>query len=139
MKCLKRNQQSFYYCLYQGAERYVDESGIESGEKIVLYDDAVPMQANISAASGYSQTEQFGHLDNYDKVIVTCDVDCPIDENTVLFIGKEPEYTTAETHKQENDEWVSVEYQIPVYNYTVRRIAKSLNSVSIAISKVDVS
>ena len=70
MRCLKRNQQSFYYCLYQGTERYVDESGIESGEKIVLYDEAVPMEANISAASGYSQTEQFGHLDNYDKVIV---------------------------------------------------------------------
>ena len=139
MKCLKRNQTSFYYCLYSGAERYIDESGIESGEKIVLYDEAVPMVANISPANGYSNTEQFGNLENYDKVIVYEDVDCPIDENTVLFIDKEPEYTTAETHQYIDDEWKEVVHNIPVYNYTVRRVAKSLNSVSIAISKVDVS
>lgn len=139
MRCLKRNQTSFYYCLYDSTQRYVDESGLESGEKIVLYKDAVKMNANISAATGYAQTEQFGNLDNYDKVIVIDDVDCPIDENTVLFVDKEVEYTTAETHIENDGEWAMTEYQIPVYDYTVRRVAKSLNSVSIAISKVEVS
>ena len=51
------------------------------------------MLANISQATGQSNTEQFGNLENYDKVIVTDDLNCPIDENSVLFIDKEPEYS----------------------------------------------
>lgn len=33
----------------------------------------------------------FGNLESYDKVLITDDMSCPIDENTVLFIDKEPE------------------------------------------------
>ena len=67
--------------------------------------------------------EQFGQFVSYDKVIVTDDMDCPIAEDTVLFVDKNPEY------KDEK----------PLYDYIVKRVAKSLNSISIAISKVNVS
>lgn len=50
------------------------------------------MRANVSAAAGSAQVEQFGNFAGYDKVILTDDTTCPIDENTVLFIDKEPEY-----------------------------------------------
>ena len=49
---------------------------------------------------------------------------CPIDENTVLFVDKEPEYDADGT---------------PIYDYFVRRVAKSLNCISIAIAKVKTS
>lgn len=113
---------------------------------ILAYEEASEMFANISPATGQSQVEQFGNLDSYDKVIVTCNMDCPIDENTVLFVGKEPEYTEVQTHEIvegnalfADDEIVEKTYQLPKYNYIVKRVAKSLNSISMAISKVDVS
>lgn len=139
MKALERNKKLFYYCLFSGKIPIVDEYGNESGESIVTYQDAVPMQANISQATGQSNTEQFGNLENYDKVIVTDDVNCPIDENSVLFIDKEPEYTDALTHSATAITTVDETVTVPVYDYTVRRVAKSINSISIAVKKVDVS
>ena len=65
----------------------------------------------------------FGNLESYDKVLITDDMNCPIDENTVLFIDKEPQVVKDK----------------PLYDYTVKRVAKSLNSISIAVSKVKVS
>ena len=124
MKTLIRNKRPFYYCLFSDTVTIEDEYGNETGEPRVVYGEPVKMLANISQATGQSNTEQFGNLENYDKVIVTDDLNCPIDESSVLFIDKEPEYSL------DGD---------PMYDYTVRRVAKSLNSVSIAVRKVNVS
>lgn len=146
MKTLKRNQRPFYYCLYADKVNVIDEYGNESGEKIVTYGEPILMYANISQATGQSNTEQFGSLENYDKVIVTDDLNCPIDENSVLFIDKEPEFTEGVTIDYRESDTVlgedtvdPVTISIPAYDYIVRRVAKSLNSVSIAIKKVKVS
>lgn len=124
MRTLARNKSTFWYALYLETEAVMDEYGNMTGEGRVIYSEPVEMKANISPATGYAQTEQFGNLDSYDKVIVTDDVNCPIDENSVLFIDKAPEHNT------DGD---------LMYDYTVRRVAKSLNSVSIAVRKVNVS
>lgn len=139
MRCLKRNQRPFYYCLYKEEIPILDDYGNETGQTIVVYDEAVEMMANISQATGQSNTEQFGNLENYDKVIVTDDLNCPIDENSVLFIDKEPEYKDAEYNEATAITFVESTVQVPVYDYIVRRVAKSLNSISIAVSKVKVS
>ena len=147
MRDLKRNQTEFWYCLLipNTQEAIVDQYGNETGELIPSYKKAVPMRANISPATGQNQVEQFGNLDSYDKVIVTCDMSCPIDENTVLFIDKRPEYTEVHTHEivegqalYADDEVVEKTYELPKYNYIVKRVAKSLNGISIAVRKVDV-
>lgn len=146
MKGLKRNKQRFYYCLLNPdvQEYALDEHGNETGEVIPEYYGAVEAWANISPATGQSNTEQFGNFDDYDRVIVTAEMDCPIDENTVLFVDVEPSYTTIQTHRIENPDTVlggdleETEYQLPKYNYIVKRIARSLNVISIAIRKVDV-
>jgi len=147
MRDLKRNQTEFWYCLLNPntQEAIVDENGNETGELIPSYKKAVSMRANISPATGQNQVEQFGNLDSYDKVIVTCDMSCPIDENTVLFIDKRPEYTNVQTHEivegqalYADDEVVEKTYELPKYNYIVKRVAKSLNGISIAVRKVDV-
>jgi len=125
VRSLQRNEQTFWYRLFfENVEPLVDEWGNESGEYRTGYLDPVEMRANISPASGASVTEQFGNLDNYDKVIVTTDMSCPIDENSVLYINSEPVKT--------GDNWSP-------YDYVVRRVARSLNGLSIAIRKVDVS
>ena len=124
MKTLARNKRKFLYCLYEGnTTEIVDEYGNATGEFTISYGDPVEAWGNISPATGDSSVEMFGGLDNYDKVIVM-DKDVGIDTETVLFVGKEYE---------ETDEGQ------PVYNYTVRRVAKSLNFVAIAISEVKVN
>lgn len=129
MRILQRSLQTLYYRLLQSGITpitTVDEWGnvLESGENSVSYGPPVEMQANISPATGASVTEQFGNLDNYDKVIVTADMTCPIDENSVLYIDTTP--------KKTDDVWSA-------HDYIVRRVARSINSISIAVRKVDVS
>ena len=92
MKTMERNKVPFWYLLYDRKEAVKDEDGNETGDYRVVYKEAVFQRENISAATGSAQVEQFGNFISYDKVIVTDDLCCPIDENTVLFIDKEPEY-----------------------------------------------
>lgn len=123
MKLMKRNLSTIYYCLYTGRTPLKDADGNETGEYKIGYSDPVKLSCNVSPATGYAQVNMFGNLDSYDKVVVTDDMCCPIDENTVLFIDKDPEFKGG----------------IPTYDYTVRRVAKSLNTISYAVSKVKVS
>ena len=136
----------FYYCLYEKTDNIYDEDGQKLPEQVAYYKDPVRMMANISPASGSVQAEQFGNLDGYDKVIVTCDMTCPIEENTVLFIDKKPEFADAVTHEViesttlfGDDEVYEKGIKVPVYDYVVRRVARSINSISIAVQKVSVS
>ena len=137
MKGLEINKRTFWYCNYVSSENVRDSLGHFTGEKVLQYSTAVQMKANISPATGNSNAEQFGSLDDYDKVIVFTGTS-PIDEHTVLFVDKEPEYTTVTTYKDVDGTWTAQTIQVPVYDYTVRRVAQSINSVSIAISKVNV-
>lgn len=124
MTTLKRNETPFYYCLYKDKTEIIDDDGNATGEYTVVYEDAVKMSANISAATGNITLEQFGNSVDYDKSIVTADMKCPIDENTVLFIDKQPEYDDDGN---------------PLFDYIVKKVAKSLNSISIAVKRVNVS
>lgn len=123
MKTMERNKTALWYMTYAGSAPVLDEYGNEIGTE-VTYNPPVMLRANISPATGSSQVEQFGSLAGYDKVIVTDGVDCPIDENSVLFIDKAVEFTDDGK---------------PLYDYTVKRVARSLNSVSYAVTKVSVS
>ena len=139
MKLLKRNLKSFYYCLYLDSEINKDEDNYETGEKRLIYAPAVKANANISVPSGNAYTAAFGNAAEYDKIIVTDDTNCPINENSVLFIDKEPENTDAQNNEETAITVTETTVSVPVYDYTVRRVAKSLNTISIAVSKVKVS
>jgi len=122
MKLLRRNLTPIWYCLYKGRTEAVDEDGNETGEPVITYHDPVKLLCNVSPARGSAQIETFGTLESYDKVIITDDMSCPIKEDTLLFVDKEPEYMD----------------ETPVgFDYKVNRVAKSLNHISIAISKVN--
>ena len=89
MKTLARNRKPFTYCLYSGTTTPVyDEYGNDTGELTVEYGEPQVAWGNISPATGASAVEMFGGVDNYDKIIVTDDVDIPIDTDAVLFVGK---------------------------------------------------
>lgn len=124
MKCLHRNKRKFFYALFREKIAIKDEFGNDSGEYKVVYDSPIEMSANVSAATGEAQVEQFGNSLLYDKVIITDDTNCPIDEHSVLCIDNPPSYD-----KDGN----------LIYDYIVKKVAKSLNTVSFAVSKVEVS
>ena len=123
MKCLERNKIPFYYCLRTGSVSQVDEYGNETGEITPVYDEPKQMRANISWATGRADTEQFGVNLDYDRVIVTDEIKCPIDETTVLFVDKEPEF----------------DGDAPLFDYIVKRVSPSIHYISIAIKRVEVT
>lgn len=134
MKCMERNKSKFFYSLYERKEPVKDEYGNDTGEYNVVRGNPKEFSANISAAKGETTTRQFGDSESYDKVIVI-DNDAPdIDEYTVLWVDTVP--TVDEDGVlavNENGEILTP------HDYIVKKVAKSLNSVSIAISKVTVS
>lgn len=124
MRCLERNKQPFYYSVFKGNVDIVDEKGRKTGEKKPNYSTPVMMKANISPATGRSQQEQFGNVKDYDHVFVTDDVNCPIGEETVLFVDVPPSFNKD---------------GIPLHDYVVKRVSKSINSISYAIASVKVT
>lgn len=113
MKGLERNKRDFQYAVHTGRkEPILDESGNRTGEYASVYSEPVSWKGNISAGSGDVEAAPFGSEITYDRIIVLAGETPPIDENCkVWFDGKQ---------------------------YIVKAVAKSLNSVSIAIRKVDV-
>lgn len=139
MRALTRNKQSFSYCLLVSANAaVVDENGNRTGETVPVYSEAASMEANVSPASGYAQTEQFGDLTDYDHVIVTDWLACPITESTVLFLDKAPEYRQDTIRIYDEQIRTDLTVNLPLYDYIVRRVSKSLHSVSIAVKKAEV-
>jgi len=123
MRDLKRNQRVFYYALYLGNEEIVDTDGNKTGERRVSYGDPVKMYANISPANGYANTAIFGKDLQYSKTIVTCDMNCPITETSVLWIDKDP---------------YDGQRNLTSYDYTVSQIARGLDNIVFAVNKAEV-
>lgn len=133
MRCMRRNKTSFFYALYEGKEVLKDEYGNESGEYTVKYTAPLELKANISAAVGETNTRQFGEGEQYDKVIVMDTPDAPIDEHSVLWIDTIPQLTeSGELACNEDGEVITP------WDYEVKKVARSLNSVSYAVRKVDI-
>jgi len=122
MKSLVRNALTFYYAQYSGKTEMTDEDGLKTGEYTLTYGTPTMMRANISASRGQADVDMFGVDTKYSKTIVTTDMNCPINENSRLWIGITP--TTGQVSNP--------------HNYRVVRVAKSLNSISYAIDEVDI-
>lgn len=119
MRILARNKSKFYYAVYSPTPSMVYRDGKATGEYTVGYDAPVECYANIGVGTGDSQAELFGlNNSDYDKLILTDDLTLPIEESTVLWID------TLDITKP--------------YDYIVKKVAKSLNVLAIAVKKVDV-
>lgn len=128
MKALNRNKRTFWYANLSATsqpEPLIDGNGYETGEMGLTYDLPAEFQANISAARGTADLDAFGINANYSKTIVTDNLTLPIDKSTILWIDKEPDA---------NGEAGTVKH-----DYVVVAVAKSLNSITIAIKEVNVS
>lgn len=119
MRTLIRNKIKFFYATYLGVTE-VMRDGLHTGEYQISYSEPVEYYGNISAGNGNSQSELYGLTQgDYDKLIVLEDSTIPITETTVIWLENNP--------------------QSESYDYIVKRVARSLNSVTIAIKKVSTS
>ena len=134
MKCLNRNKSRFFYALYKEKVQKTDEYGNVTGEYEVIHENPVEFFANVSAAKGETTTRQFGESESYDKVIVMGNDAPPINEYTILWVDTTPQVDEDGTLSTNDNGEV-----ITPHDYIVKKVARSLNSVSIAISKVNVS
>ena len=125
MRTLTRNKIRIYYANYRDKTPLKDEYGNLSGEYKVTYENPVVVMANVSAARGESTTRQFGEDVSYDRIIVLDDPAFPIAETSILWIDTLPDITVDGSTNTPHD-------------YIVKQVAPSLNSVSIAVSKVNV-
>ena len=125
MRCMVRNKSVFYYALYDKQTELKDEYGNVTGQYSVSYTDPVKILGNVSAAQGEIQSRQFGESETYDKVIVLDNPNIPIDEYSILWVDIQPKLTEDGSTETPHD-------------YIVKKVARSLNGVSIAISKVAV-
>lgn len=124
MKALLRNKQTFWYANISTTTA-ITENGYETGEQAITYTAPVAASANISPARGSADFDPFGINENYTKTIVTDDLILPIGKSTILWIGIEPD---------KDGEAGTVKH-----NYVVVQVAKSLNSMTIAVKEVAVS
>lgn len=119
MRSLLRNQQPVFFKLYEGQEEIVDEWGNATGSWLPIYSDLKSTMLCVSPNKGNSEVEQFGSLEDYDRTATTADPNCPIDENSIL--------------------WVDGTATDGPYNYKVKKAARWKNSTQYAIKRVTVS
>lgn len=128
-----RNKRQFYAAAFSHSEDIKDEYGNISGEQKLFYLNPKKLFGNISAAHGETEARQFGNSIDYDKVIVLDDPKAPIDEYSILWIDGAPELDE-DGALALND---NGEVKTP-HDYIVKKVARSLNNVSVAISRVTV-
>ena len=125
MRTLHRNKVRIFYANYREKIPVTDEYGNLTGEYRLSYDKPVQIMANVSAARGEATTRQFGDDEGYDRVVVLDDPAFPIASTSILWIDTLPEIAEDGSTDTPHD-------------YIVKQVATSLNSVSIAVSKVNV-
>lgn len=96
-----------------------DEWGniLETGEKESSYAEPTAIKLVVSPASGVVADELFGSLQDYDRILIT-EKGCPINEHSIL--------------------WIDAPVTEP-HDYIVKKVARSLNFVAYAVSRVEVS
>lgn len=125
MRALHRNKIRIFYANYRDKIPLKDEYGNLTGEYEISYHNPIAIMANVSAARGEATTRQFGDDEGYDRVIVLDDPQFPIAATSILWIDTPPEIAEDGSTDTPHD-------------YIVKQVATSLNSVSIAVSKVNV-
>lgn len=122
MRNARINQKTIYYATYQDNIPIMD-GDYETGEYESGYSNPIEVKMNVSASKGEAIVQPFGTDVSYSKVLCTCDMDLPIDENTVLWVDIAPTLNEDGSTDTEHD-------------YKVVRVAKGLQNVLYAIEKV---
>lgn len=115
MRDLIRNQ-SVVYCSLRSKEK---DGKDKNGNAIHTYGEPFKARFSLSPNTGEADMQPFGRDVDYDRNMITHDMDCEIDEYSHLWIDKDP--------------------NLESYNYIVKKVARSLNCIKFAIKEVNTS
>ena len=126
MRCLEVNKSTFYYALYEDRVPINDEYGNRTGEYEIIRGKPQKFRAYFSPSRGEAENRLFGGNLDYDRTItLATDTAPPIDEYTVLWVDTMPVLDSEGN-------------TVTPYDFVVKRVAKSMNQIAVAISKVKV-
>jgi len=163
MRMLERDKQIIYYALYEGVEE-VQKDGVYTGARKKVYGNVTEVKMPISGArtaygfvANVVTMDIFGMDKPYSKTMWTEDMDCPITEETIVWLnqGKLSEYSE-QTEYQSGDKVIydgkiyaynsqssshgefdpSLWALVP-HNHIVTGISLSPNSIGYALKEVD--
>lgn len=118
MRTLRRNRRKVYYSKrVADPNPILDEWGNETGEYEYAWSDPAELWLNMSADRGSVESRIFGEQEDYDRQIVA--------ESTPLREGDRL--------------WVRQQDVTKPHDYVVSKYAEGLNSVTLAIKRVDVT
>lgn len=165
MITLVRDRQTFYYALYRGVEE-IQRDGLYTGGRRKRYDPVVKAEMPVSGArtaygfvSNVVQMDFFGLDKPYSKTMWTHDMDCPITEETILWMdmGKLNDYDPTSTYAvgdkvihdgkiyecsspiEDPTEFQPSAWTAVPHNYIVTGVSKTPNMIGYAIKEVDFS
>lgn len=124
MILLRRNLQTVWYRLCEGDEVVRDADGLIEGTQ-TSYGDPVAIEVSIAPVEGTTVAQAFGYDEQYDRVLLTDDMSCPINEETVMFIDTEPLYEDG--------------VLVNTYDYVVKKVAPNLNHIKYFCKRVKTS
>lgn len=130
MRLLSRNKRVLWYALYKSHTQILDEHGRITGSYKAEYEKPVRERLNVSPAMGEATVRQFGDDIAYDRTIAA-PVSLPVDEQTVWWIDIQP--------LLEKDGTLALDKKGKIktpWDYVTKKVAPSLNSSLIAVSKV---
>lgn len=117
MRCLKINQKPIAFKVYKGKEQIIDKNGKRTGKYKVEYGDLIETKMSISQ-SGAALQEAFGINCNYSLVAITDDMECLMDEHSIVW------FDTPVTDE---------------HNFVVNKKIKCLNHITYGLTEVNVS
>lgn len=115
---LARNEFTVFYKQYVGKQEVLDSNGYKTGSFAVTYGTLESAKMYVSANRGSAQDDMFGNLEVYDRTLITSDVNCTMNEDSIVWLDG------ADTNQP--------------HNYVVKKRAPWKNSIAFALLKVTV-
>ena len=146
MRILSRNKQTLWYANPTGSTWVTDDNGLKTGEKTIAYGTPVSVKMSISASSGANNLGSQGMADlkpygietGYTHRATTEDLNCPMKEESIIWLGISPTRTVVE-QRTVNGQTVEVNVEVPVpHNYKVIRKETSLNHLTYYLKEVSI-
>lgn len=147
MHLLERNKKVLWFANRTGETYETDTNGLKTGEKTQTYGEPQKIRVAMSISSGANNIGSQGLADlnlrgivtGYTHNAITEDMNCPMDEEAIVWYGIEPthiEQTTAVVNGETVTQNVIVKNP---YNYRVVRKAISMTNIVYYLKEVDVS
>lgn len=121
MRAAKKNLRKMYYALYSTKIPILDKHGNPTFENREGYEAPIEFKANLSAGTSSTDEQPFGASVQYDRIILLYDMDCPIDEHSLIWVKNEPKLNDDGTADPD-----SADYEVaaaPLDSLNVLRIA----------------